>query len=440
MFKLGWFIDGYSPKTWRAPWGGRMKTEWAGSSFWEDAVRGLERGGFDMVFIEDTSMIDDAYKGNMETALRYALEAPKNDPMPLVPLLARATEHLGIVSTISTIQYHPFLAARLGVTLDHLTEGRVGLNVVTSVSHRVAQNFGMEKMLDHGLRYEMATEWMDACTALWNSWEDGALVLDEDKPMYADWTKVHPVDFEGKWFRTRGPLNNPPGPQRRPLIAQAGTSDGGRNLAAMHGDVMLSIAGTPGQMVELRQDMDRRLIAFGRDPNEFHILFLAAVFLGWNDRDAQDRNAEFESRKTSEEFIETQLWNLSYLSGGEFDYSKFDLHAPFPQELGNGQVSTFQHIVGSAQEKTLLEVITQRDQLQGLTFVGSADTVAEQMNDLIQVTGRPDGYLIFCTEDMITRKNIVEITDGLCATLRKKGYIRDGYAHKTLRENLNDNQ
>jgi long-chain alkane monooxygenase len=104
MFKLAWFIDGYSPKTWRAPWGGRMKTEWAGSSFWEDAVRGLERGGFDMVFIEDTSMIDDAYKGNMETALRFALEAPKNDPLPLLPLLSKVTKHIGVVGTISTIQ------------------------------------------------------------------------------------------------------------------------------------------------------------------------------------------------------------------------------------------------------------------------------------------------------------------------------------------------
>jgi FMN-dependent oxidoreductase (nitrilotriacetate monooxygenase family) len=440
VFKLGWFIDGYSPKTWRAPWGGRMKTEWAGSSFWEDAVRGLERGGFDMVFIEDTSMIDDAYKGNMETALRFALEAPKNDPMPLLPLLAKATKHLGVVGTVSTIQYHPYLAARLGVTLDHLTEGRVGLNVVTSVSHRVAQNFGMEKMLDHNLRYEMATEWMDACTALWNSWEDGALVLDEDKPMYADWTKVHTVDFEGKWFRTRGPLNNPPGPQRRPVITQAGTSDGGRNLAAMHGDVMLSIAKTPEQMLELRQDMDRRLIAFGRNPDEFHILYVASIFLGWNERDALERNQEFEARKSSDEWIETQLWLMSYLSGGEFDYSKFDLHGPFPKELGNGQVSTFQHILANHPDATLHDVITSRDQLQGLTFVGDADSVSEQMNDLIKVTGRPDGYLIMSTEDMITRKNIAEITDGLCATLRKKGYIRDTYAHDTFRANLNDNQ
>jgi FMN-dependent oxidoreductase (nitrilotriacetate monooxygenase family) len=360
--------------------------------------------------------------------------------MPLLPLLARATKHLGVIGTISTIQYHPFLAARLGVTLDHLTEGRVGLNVVTSVSHRVAQNFGLEKMIDHDLRYEMAGEWMDACTALWNSWDDDALVLDEDKPLYADWTKVHTVDFEGKWFRTRGPLNNPPGPQRRPVITQAGTSNAGRNLAARHADAMLSIASTPEEMQELRADMDRRLIACGRDPDSFHIFYIAFLFLGWNRRDAEDRKAAFEAAKVTEEAIETQLWVLSYLSGGVVDYSKYGLDDAFPAELGNGQVSTFQHILANNPGATMREVLESRDQLQGLTFIGDADSVSEQMHDAIAETGGPDGYLIMSTEDMITRKNIAEITDGLCATLRKKGYIRDGYTRDTFRENLNDNQ
>ena len=440
MFKLAYFIDGYSPKTWRAPWGGRVKTEWAGSSFWEDVCGSLERGGFDMVFLEDTAMIDDTYQGTMEIPLKYALEVPKNDPLPLLPLLARATRHLGVIGTISTIQYHPFLAARLGVTLDHLTEGRAGFNVVTSVSHRVAQNFGLEKMIDHDLRYEMAGEWMDACTALWNSWEDGALVLDEEKPVYADWTKVHTVDFEGKWFRTRGPLNNPPGPQRRPVITQAGTSSAGRNLAAMHADAMLSIASTPEQMKELREDMDRRLISYGRDPNSFHIFYIAFLFLGWNLRDAQQRKTAFEAAKTTQEAIDYQLWVLSYLSGGVVDYSKYALDDPFPQELGNGQVSTFQHILANNPGATMREVLESRDQLQGLTFTGDADAVAEQMNEYIQVTGRPDGYLVHGASDQVTRKDLAELTDGLCATLRKKGYIRDTYAHGTFRENLNDNQ
>jgi FMN-dependent oxidoreductase (nitrilotriacetate monooxygenase family) len=438
MFKLGWFIDGYSPKTWLGPWAGNVKSEWPKAAFWQDAVRALERGGFDLLFMEDTSMIDDTYKGSMEVPLQYALEAPKADPMPLMPLLADVTDHIGLVPTISTIQYHPYLAARLGTTLDHLTGGRIGFNIVTSVSHRVAQNFGYDEMLDHDERYQMAGEWMNAVSALWESWEPGAVVHDQQAPRYADHTKVHPVNFAGKYFKTRGPLNMEPGPQRRPVIAQAGTSDAGRNLAATEADVMLSIAGNADQMIELRRDMNRRLIEHGRDPDDLHILFLASVFVGWNDRDAQERHKDFEARRQAAAGIEQSLWLMSYLSGGVVDYSTFDLDEPMPRMLGNGQKSTFEHIVGDAGEKTLYEVITGPGQLQGLQFVGALESVAEQMHELIQCTGGRDGYLIHSAEEQLTRKNLAEITDGLCHQLRVRGYIRDGYRKGTFRENLHD--
>ncbi|TLQ01046.1 NtaA/DmoA family FMN-dependent monooxygenase [Nesterenkonia salmonea] len=438
MFKLGWFVDGYRPQTWRGSWAGDHRKEWMGPSFWVDIARSLERGGFDMLFMEDTSMIDDTYNGTMEAPLKYGLEAPKNDPMPLMPLLAQATNHIGVVSTISTLQYHPYLAARLGTTLDHLTEGRIGFNVVTSVSHRVAQNFGMEKMLDHEERYAMAHEWMDACTALWNSWEDGALLLDMEEPRFADHTKVHPVNFDGQHYKTRGPLNNPPGPQRRPVITQAGSSPAGRELAAEHADSMLSIAKSPEQMAELRTDMNKRLKSYGRNPEDFHIFFMCKPILGFDDREAQGRKEAAEAAKHSKAWIDTQLWMLSYFSGGEIDYGKYDLDAPFPKELGNGQVSTMKHVAEGAEEKTLREVITEKGQMQGLEFVGSPDTVADKMNDAIESTDGPDGFLIYGTEDELTRKNLAEVTDGLCGSLKKKGYIRDTYKKGTFRENLND--
>jgi alkanesulfonate monooxygenase SsuD/methylene tetrahydromethanopterin reductase-like flavin-dependent oxidoreductase (luciferase family) len=150
-------------------------------------------------------------------------------------------------------------------TLDHLTQGRFGFNVVTSVSHRVAQNFGYDADLAHAERYEMAQEWMDAVTALWESWEPDALVLDEQAPLFADHTKVHPVNFEGKYFKTRGPLSTVPGPQRRPVIAQAGSSGPGRDLAARHAGMMLALANTPADTKEVRADMHRRLHEDRRD-------------------------------------------------------------------------------------------------------------------------------------------------------------------------------
>lgn len=440
MFKLGWFIDGYSPKTWTGPWAGDVKREWPKPTFWQDAVRALERGGFDCLFMEDTSMIDDTYQGSMEAPLRFGLEAPKGDPMPLMPLMASVTNHIGVVSTISTIQYHPYLAARLATTLDHLTSGRIGLNVVTSVSHRVAQNFGLDQHYPHDERYAMASEWMDAVSALWESWEPGWEVYDTKEPRYADHTKVHPVEFVGKYFKTRGPLNMEPGPQRRPVITQAGTSSAGRDLAAAHADLMLSIAGTPEQMKELRDDMNRRLISYGRKPDDFQILYLTTCVLGWNERDAQDRLAMVEDHKSSEAGIERSLWGLSYLSGGEVDYSQFDLDEPMPEMLGNGQVSTFEHIVAGAKakKKTLRDVVTEPGRMQGLIVSGTADAIAEQMKELVEHTGGRDGFLISSAEYQLTRKNLVEITDGLCPVLRERGYIRDGYRKDTFRENLHD--
>ena len=289
MFKLGWFVNGFSPKTWHGPWAGQNTTEWSRADFWIDHARALERGGFDVFFMEDTAMLDDTYGGSLDFTLKWAEMGPKNDPMPLMPLLAQATKHIGLVSTVSTIQYHPFMAARLGATLDHLTDGRIGLNVVTSVSHRVAQNYGYDAHFAHAERYAMAEEWLDAVSALWESWEPDALVLDEVEPRFADSTKVHPVDFVGKYFRTRGPLNTVPGPQRRPVIAQAGASEPGRELAARNADVMLGLVNDVDEMVAFREDMDRRLAAHGRRPEDLHILYMAHVYIGETTADARAR-------------------------------------------------------------------------------------------------------------------------------------------------------
>jgi FMN-dependent oxidoreductase (nitrilotriacetate monooxygenase family) len=298
MFKLGWFLgNGFGMQPWYGNWAGRSMTDWTQPGLYVDLTTSLERAGFDLLFIEDTAMVEDTYGESMETTLKYGLMAPKNDPIPLVPLLTAATEHIGVVATMSTIQYPPFLAARSMVTLDHLTKGRVGINVVTSVTHRVAQNFGYDKHFDHAERYAMAEEWMEVVSLLWESWEPDALVHDDQTPRYADHNKVHTIDFEGKYFRCRGPLNTIPGPQRRPVVAQAGNSTPGRELAAKQADTMLALAKTPAEMKALRQDMDSRLIKHGRKPQDLKILFMATPYLGDTDGEAQERYSRFNAAK-----------------------------------------------------------------------------------------------------------------------------------------------
>jgi FMN-dependent oxidoreductase (nitrilotriacetate monooxygenase family) len=398
-----------------------------------DLTTSLERAGFDLLFIEDTSMVEDTYGGSMEATLKYGMMAPKSDPMPLVPLLSAATRHIGLVATISTIQYPPFLAARLATTLDHLTEGRAGINVVTSVTHRVAQNFGYEKHLEHSERYAMAEEWMDVVSQLWESWEPDAIVLDQDGPMYADYTKVHTIDFKGKYFSCRGPLNTIPGPQRRPVVAQAGNSIPGRELAARHADTMLALAANPAEMKALRDDMSERLIKHGRKPQDLKILFMAEPYLGETDRIARERYQAGEDAKQDPEMIEKRLWYLSYVSGGVVDYAQFELDEPVPQELGNGETTTARQWLKAAEGKTLREFATGPN-AYGMEFIGTPDTVAVQMGEAMEEAGG-DGFLIYAP---MTRRAIVEIADGLAPALRKRGLIRSSYAHPTFRENLLD--
>lgn len=438
MFKLGWFVNGFSPKTWTGPWAGNHAREWTGSSFWIDVARSLERGGFDMFFMEDSAMVEDTYGGSAETTLKYAEMAPKNDPMPLVPLLSTFTRHIGIVSTISTIQYHPYMAARLGATLDHLTEGRVGLNVVTSVSHRVAQNYGYERHFEHDERYRMAEEWMDAVNALWGSWEPGALVHDLDEPRFADHTKVHPVNFEGKYFKTRGPLNTYPGPQGTPVIAQAGGSPAGRDLAARNADVMLGLVSSPEEMVKFRADMDARLEKYGRKPDDLHIFFMSHAYIGADDNDAKARHEHAQAHRFDDDEIQKRLWSMSYTSGGEVDYAKYDLHGPIPTELGNGETTTHKLFLAAAAEgKTLYDLVTGPSNY-GMDFIGSAATIASQMDEVMKSTGRPDGFLIQGIEDELSRRSLTEVTDGLCAELQRRRLIRNGYSGRTFRENLSN--
>jgi FMN-dependent oxidoreductase (nitrilotriacetate monooxygenase family) len=241
MFHLGWFVGrGYSVHAWNQPWSGTIGSDWMEPDLYIDLAHALERACFDYMLIEDSQFVADAYGGSMEWYLRHASSVPKSDPVALVPLLGQATKRLGIIPTVTTSFYHPFQAARLGATLDHLTHGRVGLNIVTAHSDRSAQNYGLDRHHDHDLRYRMADEWMEVVTKLWGSWEPGAIVADPKTGVFADHAKIHPIHHEGRYYKSRGPLSTAPGPQGRPVIAQAGGSAAGIAFAAKHADTVLA--------------------------------------------------------------------------------------------------------------------------------------------------------------------------------------------------------
>lgn len=435
MFHLGWFLgQGFGMQPWRGVFDGNAATDWMKPERYVDLAVSLERGGYDFVFIEDTAMIEDTYGGSAQWTLAHGEMAPKNDPLPLVPLMTRGSRHIGVINTMSTIQYQPYTAARLMVTLDHLTEGRAGVNVVTSVTHRVAQNFGLEEHLAHDERYVMAAEWMDVVTKLWNSWEPGAILADRDLPMYADAGKVHTIDHVGKYFRVRGPLNTIPGPQGRPVVGQAGNSVPGRELAATYADTMLAMGHNPTQMKAFRDDMQERLIAHGRKPGDCKVMFLVCPMLGETDADAMEREKARIALTTSKDHIERVLWQLSYVSGGTVDFSKFDLDAKMPDIIGNGEQSSMRQYVVGNEDKTLREVVTGVRQIGDLGLIGSPDTVAAKMGEIMEEVGG-DGFLMYQPASL-NRRTIAEYVDGLSPALRRRGLIRDGFDNVPFRDNL----
>jgi FMN-dependent oxidoreductase (nitrilotriacetate monooxygenase family) len=428
MFHMGWFVGrGYSVHAWNQPWSGTIGTDYMQPDLYIDLVRAMERACFDYVMIEDGSFVPDAYTGSPEWYLHNAYTVPKHDPMPLVPLLAQASSRLGIIATMTTGFYPPYLAARLGATLDHLTKGRGGLNLVTAHNDRTAQNFGLERHHEHDLRYEIADEWIQVVDKLWQSWEPDAVVADPETGMYADFSKVHPIDFVGKYFKSRGPLNMPPGPQRRPVICQAGLSPAGRAFASKYADTIVAVARGVEAAKRYRDDVRARMAGHGRNPDDCKVMFSASIVLGETVAEAKAKKARADAALVSN--LEPRLAFLSFLSG--MDFSKLPLDEPLEAVKTNASRGLTLLLTSGTGRSTLREMLTDPAS-GGIDFVGTPDSVAAEMGEAAEAMGG-DGFMI--TEG-VTRRAVSEITDGLAPALKRRGLIRTGYPHKLFRDNL----
>jgi FMN-dependent oxidoreductase (nitrilotriacetate monooxygenase family) len=429
MFHMGWFLPyGFGVYGWNEQWSGNVGHDVAKPGLYVDMATSLERAGFDYMMLEDSSVVPDIYGGSLEYSLKTAIV--RHDPMPLVPLLGAATKRLGIIATASTSFYPPFLAARLFRTLDHLTDGRVGINLVTSSPHAAAQNYGYDQHFEHDLRYEMADDWMQAVDSLWAGWDPDAMVLDEDTGVFADHTKVRYSNYEGRFFKTRGPLNTVPSPQQRPVVCQAGGSPAGRDLAAKHADTVIAAVDGVEGMKEYREDISRRMLSFGRKPTDAKVLYLVSPILGDTDEEAEGKRAALRARQAAD--MEYNLSGMSYTSG--LDFSKYDLDEPFPDLTGksNGHQSSVADFQKAGAGKTLREVAATRHLQESIELVGSPDTVAVKMGEAMDYAGG-DGFLI---AGSVTRRAITDIADGLAPVLRRRGMIRSSYSYEHFRDNL----
>jgi FMN-dependent oxidoreductase (nitrilotriacetate monooxygenase family) len=427
MIHLGWFVGrGFSVHGWRQDWWGEDFRNWASADVYLDLARALDWACFDYVMIEDGSLIPNAYGASMEAYLRHAVSAPKADPMPLVPLMAQATRGLGVIATMTTAFYPPYLGARLAATNDHITGGRAGINLVTAHNDRAAQNFGLDRHYEHDARYAMASEWIEVVDKLWRSWEPDAIVADVEAGIYADASRVHEIDHEGTFYRCRGPLNLPPGPQGRPVVCQAGGSQSGRSFAAKHADTVIALVRTVAQAKAYKADIRDKLAKYGRVQNSCKVMFCVSVTLGETVDEARERKARRALACAAN--IEPRLASLSFF--GARDLSKLPLDEPFHPEETNASRTMVEAY--TARGRTLREIAADPD-VNGIPFVGTPDSVAAEMEEAMQEIGG-DGLLF---TEALSRRGLAEITDGLIPALQRRGATRKGYSTgSTLRETL----
>jgi long-chain alkane monooxygenase len=433
-FHLGWFMN-FIPPEWDTAWASPDVAKWANGRFYVDMARSMERAGFDFIMIEDTVMVADAYGGTMEGSLKNSVFAPKHDPVPLAVLIAASTTRLGVVATMSTSFYPPYLLARLASTVDSIAEGRFGWNIVSSAEDRAAQNFGLDGLPEHDERYNVADEYFDLVNQLWESWDADAVVMDRETHAYADHTKVRTIDFAGKYFKSRGPLNTIPSPQHKPTILQAGASPRGRAFAAKAADAIVAVGTGIAGMKEYRDDIRARAAAAGRDPDSIKLMFCVAPTVAPTEAEAR---AEVDRLVATASYIEKSLVGIS--SNTEIDFKRFDLDEPLPEGLTTngerGSLEWFMRGDGSPGPKTLRQLVMQRA-ARGLELVGTPQQVAARMGEVMEEIGG-DGFLITRPGHYISRHYISSITDGLVPELQRLGLTRTEYTKTTLRETLRE--
>lgn len=425
MFHLGWFLGGASPHAWNAPWSGDVGREWNTLELTIDLAKAIERAGFDYLLIEDSSHVPGGYEGSHDVFVQRGLTSPKLDPAPVAAILGTMTKRLGIVTTLATSEYPPYLLARLTSTLDQLSNGRTGWNLVTGGADQAAQNYGAEALPAHDLRYEMADEFVKLVKSLWDSWEPDSIVGTPGGD-FADPSKVHVVDFQGKYYSSRGPLQSGPAVQGHPVITQAGGSERGRTFAATHAESIVAAPKSVEAMVAYRADVKRRMVDLGRDPDSCKVLYTIYPVFGETQREAEEK-----ARRLAEptpEAIEKALALMAKKT--DIDFGKFDLDAPVEDLHTNAHQSTLADFLNVPEGTTLREIAARNS--GGVPMVGTPSYVAGRMAELMQ-EAQGDGYLLSGTP---TRRFISEVTDGLVPELRKLGVVREEYTGQTLRENL----
>jgi alkanesulfonate monooxygenase len=425
QLKLGAFMRPISIHTgaWRYP------GAWPDANFnfghIKTLIQKLEAGKFDAFFMADHLAVL-----NMPVnALKRSHTVTSFEPFTLLSALSAVTERIGLIATGSTTFDEPYHVARRFASLDHLSGGRAGWNIVTTSNPDAALNFGLDDHMEHAERYKRAREFYDVVTGLWDSFADDAFVRDVESGVFVDPAKMHVLDHDGKYLKVRGPLNIARPVQGWPLIVQAGASEDGRQLAAETAEAVFTGGGSLADSQKLYADIKGRMEKIGRDPEHLKILPGAFVVVGDSVDEAKEKRALLDSRV----HYDSAIASLSVILGT--DASGFDPDGPLPEiPETNASKSGRQRMVDlAARDKLTVRQLAQRvGGYGGLSFVGTAKTIADQMEEWLVGRGS-DGFNIMFP---FLPAGLDDFVDKVVPELQRRGIFRKEYEGPTLRENL----
>ena len=419
--------------TWRHP-DDETATGYRSLEYWLSIARQLESSCLDAIFFADTHGVYDVYQGSHAPAVRHSMQVPAIDPVLVIPAAATVTRHLGFAVTYSTSYHSPYQCARLFSSLDHLTGGRVGWNIVTS-DLKLSRRTGLAPEIPHDERYDRADEYLDLVIRLWEeSWEDNAVVRDAASDVFADPDRVHPVAHRGRWFDVSAPHQCEPSPQRTPVLYQAGSSTRGRAFAARHAEVVfVALSGLRQGRAEVA-DVRRQADLLGRDPVQLKILQGMCLIVAEDEKQAQARADDY-LRLSSRGGLLAKWCGWSGL-----DLAAYPDDMPISELQGDDLHSVF-GFLGQAAPGRQLTVANLRDIVAvpqrphghaRLTLFGTPEQVANRMEEWIDRTGIDGFNLMPCPPS----RGIRDLCELLVPELQRRGLMRKSYdpAQRTLRE------
>ena len=404
--------------------------EYTSVRYWTEYAQLLERACFDGVFFADNVGYHDVYRGSVADALKDAAQIPANDPSYAIPAMAAATTHLGFGVTSTTAYDHPYSTARKFTTLDHLTDGRIGWNVVTSYADSAAKNLGTGDQLAHDDRYGRAAEFIDVALKLWEgSWEDDAVRRDADSSTYVDPERVHEIHHSGEHFSVPGIFLCEPSPQRTPVIFQAGGSSRGVALAARTAEAVFMNATSKAGLKKQVDNLRRQAAEAGRDPRHVAALQMITVISAPTDAEAQRKHEEYL------ELVSYDGAMARYSGWAGLDMDTFDPDVPLRHvktNAGQTMIDIFSKM--DPEKEWTPRDIAEYIGLGGTApvIVGGPETVADELQSWMDETGI-DGFNV---AHAVKYQDIKDFTEHVVPELQRRGLMRTSYEGETLRENL----